>query len=317
MGNAKKSGALSILVAVASCVASSFFPIILAVTPGLFAYVLITGGVINAIISLIISGAIIYYMLGFSGIYVFALIIPAMIVFYIMLKKKSAYFDLAFLLSAVFAGALYIIFTLPDILNSLPTFTTISQLFEEYWQAYSSTTEFESMLSIVAPEGGLDEAKKLVELALSQVSSVMPLTICGMAGIMGLSNTVMAVKQLNFIKWDIKPMRKYLFWGVPKSFSSGIMVWIIGIIVLSFTNVKSQDGITSLIIFICAMPFVVTGLSFVRFMCSYLFKNGYAWGITLTLIIITFPYCIMPLALMGFMDHMLKYKQRFFSKSGK
>lgn len=317
MGNAKKSSILSVVIAVASCIASSFFPLMLAVTPGLFAYVLITGGAITAIISLIISGAIIYYMLGFSSMYVLAFIVPAMIVFYVMLKKKSSYFNLAFLLSAVFAGVFYLLFTLPDILNGLPSFTTISQWFEEYWQTYTALPEFEAMLSLIGPKGSFDEAKRLVELAISQVSSIMPLVICSMAGVMGLINTIMTVKQLNAVKWDIKPMRRFMFWGVPKSFSSGVMVWAIGIIVLSFTDVKSQEGITSLIIFISVMPFAVSGLSFLRFMCSYLVKNSYMWGITLFVIILCFPYCILPISLMGFMDHLLKYRQRYFSKTSK
>ncbi|HOR13501.1 MAG TPA: DUF2232 domain-containing protein [Clostridia bacterium] len=308
----KQPGILAALLSGLLGALSFLFPPLLFVSGGSFSYILIGGGFFKATVSLAASAGLAYFMFGASGLLVLALMLPAAVCLYIMLKQKAPYFETALLLSGLYAGILYLLINAGDLLAGNSAFYTLTELFKSMWNEYA---ELASNLPGVLDAQKLKAFRLFGSSLFAKLPIIMPAAICSISAFMGLFNMLICTRLLKRTKADLKSMREFALWRLPKSFIQGLGLMAAGTLLASFLNVPAMDAVVPAVIAVALIPFSVQGLSTLWFFVRLRpYRATLIKVLLIVIVAVSFPLSIFSLALVGVIEQLLKLRKRIIDK---
>lgn len=294
--------------------ACGILPFGLLVVPGLFGYLLLTGGAAVYALSIAICAALLYILHGVSALYVLALIMPVSLCLYVFLRRKAGYFDTAFAVAALTTVLLYIACNLGDLLAGNPAFSAIQAAYTAAW---------DEMLVMLRESPQMDPAMltEMVRVGLEiayLLPTAMPAAICVMGALSGLFNLLYCVKPALKYGAPLKPLRSFCMWQLPKSFGSSILLVFCGVLFMIAIDYGPADAMLYTIFAIAAIPFAVQGIGLIAFTMRL---RGQRMHMTLTIVavfVILFSgdlgylvsMCVLSFAAVGVLEQLMQLRRK-------
>ncbi len=304
----KKPGLLAALLIAAAGLACTQFSPLLLVAGGLFGYLLIAGGPLLFLLSAALCAAGAYALANVAGLWLLAMILPAALCLFIMLRRRAAYFDTALFVSALFTVAFYFKINLPDILAGSPPFYTLQQWFSEFWaQGAASWAQIYSLSA--------DQLKLVQELGryyAARLPIYMPAILCGIGALMGLSNLLLCVRLCRRAASPIKPMHAFRLWQLPKSFLYGILTMGAGVLIAPALGVSSMDAVAAAVFIIALLPFAVQGLSVMWFMHKARQSSDDAFVIVIMVLVLLLS--VFSLGIVGLLEQIFHFRRKLLQR---
>lgn len=233
-------------------------PILLAVAPGLMAYLGVAGGVSMLLAAAGVCTALSWLLSGETGLWFLLAILPAAFLITAMLRKKAAYFDTALYASALSAGGLYGVYGLRDILAGHDGFHTI----QETWRMMADMVVAAGVPGLTA-----EQLESMLRPITLNIPTVMPSVICMMGAGIGLFSVLLSRRLSARAGAPVKPMRPFIRWRVPRAAASGALVLGLGLLVCAYVlELPRMDAVISAASVVVFVPFTVQGLSLMCFL---------------------------------------------------
>lgn len=282
-------------------------PVGMLVVPGLFAYLLLAGGTAQYLVALAVVGAGVFAIGGVNGLPFLLLFLPAPLYMGLMLKRKAAYFETALACAGMFAALLYLSLNLPDLLAGEAPFSSMQQMTAKVLEETKALPMYEMLHA---------DAKALYDSTAGSIVSLVPVGapafICGLAAFCALGNLICCVKMSAAAGAPVRPLRKFMLWQLPKSFSTGMLILAAGVLLLYLLEFAAADAVLLAVVALGVIAFAVQGISMIAFLLHA--RKGKGRGMLIALIVLlvfTFPACIISLALVGLMEQFTRLRQRY------
>lgn len=289
----------------------AWFPPLILVAPGLFAYLLLAGDVLRIFVAVALSALGAYALASVGGVVIYGGLILIALAIVLMLKKQRAYFDTALLCAAIATVIFYLATNLHDLMNGNSAFYTLQ---EYYRAALQAMTASGGTFSSFLPAGQMDALIANGDYIAAQLPVIMPAALCLFGAVSALSSVVLAARLSVKAHVPIRPMRRFIVWRLPKSFLWGAVVLIAGVIVLSFLDAPALDAITPAVLIVCALPFFVQGLSAYWFI-MVVGQRGTANRILLIVLLIILPApTLLVLTLFGMLEQFMHFRKRLVQR---
>lgn len=296
-------------------VLSAPFPFLLAAAPGFFAYLLYTGGVQRFGIAFLASCAGSVLLFGPGGLYAQLMILAVSLLICMRMRKRGAYFDIALFSAAAITLALYLSVSMEDILTAAPAFHTIQTMFRQTWQ---QTIDMANALPGAFSQAQLRAFESQGSAFAALLPIYMPAALCSMGALFGLCNVLITVKLNRRAHAPMKPMSKFIFWRLPKSFAMGALVMAAGILVAALAGVSALDAAIPAVVTVVGLPLVVQGISLYAFFMRMRRLKGMFLAALILLCVFVPSSALFALAIAGLMEQLLHIRRRILqSGSGR
>ena len=307
----KKPGLLAALLTAAAGLAGiAVWPFLL-IAGGLFGYLLTAGGFVPFALSGVIFAGVAFLWQNTNGLLIVALVLPAAVCMGIMMRKKAAYFDIAFACAAICTGAFYLICSLPDLISGSPAFYTLQQNWDTFIRNFVSAF---SQGPYQAPPEQLAIWEQLGRELSVELVIYMPAIICTVGAMMGLTNLLFCKRLCRLANAPIKPMRPFLLWQLPQSFLYGMLTMAAGTFIAFELNVFAIDSVIPAVYVIAAIPFAIQGLCVLWF-TQHARRSGMgSLMFLLILLLFTFPLSVLSLAIVGLVEQLFHLRRRYLQR---
>ena len=274
--NIKASVGLIIAAVCASLGGLVFLPFYL-IAPALMAAVMIRSKNVSLCAFLFLPVIVASFLLSDSSVlpsmlsYAALIILPSAAIWYCQ-KSKRGGFITAVAATGCSIVCLYCIVCLRGILSGDGAFYDVQLAMQETVRIMQSLIErFRTPETSSVLDAYLSELNAFSE---SVSSIVVPMLII-FGSVIGLSNTLFF--QL-FIKKDrealgIPAISKFSEWRVPRFFTGGMVLLILGSVILMITDSPSAEAVSSTISVIFSIPFIIQGLALIDFLILNSKKN--------------------------------------------
>lgn len=292
-------------VAGAACTA---IPFGLFAVPGLFGYLLLTGGVPLYALSLAVcAGCACFLAGGAGGLYVLALILPISLCLCGMLKRKTGYFDAALTVAAITAALAYLAFNLGDLLAGNSAFSTMQAVYSSVWNEALAFMQQSAMMDPAYLQE-LSRMGREIELLLP---TMMPAFICSLGALSGLLNVLCCAKIALKSGARIAPMRRFTLWQLPKSFGYGMLAIGGGLAVMLLFGYGALEAMLAAALTIALLPFAVQGLALLWFVLLMRKQRPLMRALLIALLVFSFPMCILSLSALGILEQCMRLRHKF------
>ena len=294
----------ALLFGIIGALCAPFSPLAL-IAGGLFGYLLLAGGAALFALSGAICIAGTYVLVGWAGLWVPAASILFAMLTGALLKANKSYFDTALLGAAVYTAAFYLMVSLDDILAGGVAFHSITALFEEVSR--------ESLAAAQAMPGMLPQQVAQMQQALDALVAGLPLympaVLCVAGAFTGLFNLLICTWRCRKAGVALAPMRRFLFWRIPREFVIGVVIMAAGSFLASSLGVSNMDAVTAAVAALAMTPFVVQGGSVVMFVLQFQRSAGTMVMFTLFLVLML-PMSLMLLCVLGVIEQLFHLRRR-------
>ncbi|MDL2218551.1 YybS family protein [Christensenellaceae bacterium OttesenSCG-928-M15] len=287
------------------------FPLLLIFTPGLFSYLALGAGMAAFLLAALVAGALSYLLVGLGGVYMFVCTLLVGLCLFVMLKKKAAYFDTALFSAAIVTMMLYLSMNLYDLLSGNTAFYTMQQIMREFWSmGLYDTGVFAGVLTQAQWEIYVDMGQAYA----NALPDVLPAAICALGAAFGLTNTILAGRFSGRAGLDVKPMRRFSLWKLPRSFSSGLFIMAVGLIIVNEAGLPAANAVTYAVLAVIMLPLFVQGLSTYWFFTNVRRQKSFVkWGMVV-LLVLTFPTCLVIMGIFGLTEQIIKLRERIMRR---
>ncbi len=307
----KKPGLLAaVLTAAVGLAGISVLPLLL-IAGGLFGYLLVAGGIVPfAVASALFAGAAFLWQ-NTSGLLMAALVLPAAICMGVMMRKKAAYFDIAFACAALYTAAIYLKISLPDLISGSPAFYSLQQNWDAFIK-YAVITFSQGPYQ--APADQLAMWEQLGRELSVELVIYMPAIICTTGALTGLINVLFCKRLSRRANAPIKPMRPFLLWQIPQSSFYGMLTMAAGTFIAFELNVFAIDSVIPAVYMIAAVPFAIQGLCVLWF-TQQVRRSGMGSLLFLfVLLFFTFPLSILSLGIVGLVEQVFHLRRKYLQR---
>ena len=258
-------------VTVAAAAGAQFVPVLYLVLPALVAATLLytdRPAAMTALLSLPSMGFAVYLCYGGPRAeFISAMCLAALgyfggILLLRMQKKKQSGFHTAGVTAAFSIAMLYLASCLEGVISGAGAFTAIrafaNNVAQEVMAMLASALRPENAVPLETYGAFFENFDDTVVLML-----VPALCICGC--VIGLSNTLFFRL---FVKKDrealgLMPMRPLREWSIPKEYSIGITVMLVGAMILMFMGSESSDAVSTTVIALVSFPLTIQAIAFI------------------------------------------------------
>lgn len=258
--SAPPSGAAKyVLIALLLSLAAAVFPFALLLVPAYFAYaamrthpalLLLFSAALFAAASVLWGAyAALWFALG-------TLLIAAAV--YAMQSRRLGNANTCAVAAAFAVFAIYGAVCLPGILSGEGAFTAMQALFSEAvgeWRAVAAVMFAETPAATMA---GVNEYLDLVEQ--TAVDMIVPM-FCSAGMVLGLSNVLFFRLFAKKGRIELAPMRPFRKWSIPRTYTVGILVMLVGSMIMELTGVSYAASLSSTVNVLVGFPLILQGLA--------------------------------------------------------
>ncbi len=303
----KKPGVLLGVVMGMAAALSAFFSLLAPLAPGFMAYLGLVGGAVPMLLSLVVAGVGLYLFAGVTGLYLFAIVAAGTLLLYALMKKQTPWFDTIVFVSFVLIAGLYAMFCLPDILAGRGAFTTVKEVFASFWSMYAEQMNAAGSLL------GQDMAEQydaLGRMILAELPATFPFSLCALGCCFGFSDTIIARALAKKQGASLRPMVRFSLWRLPKGYLLGAAVLWLGSALCAYLGVYNADAISLCCAAAAFLPLAMQGVCTLAFLFTIRKARASMYVPLIILLLFTFPYCLMALALFGITEQLLKLRAK-------
>ena len=293
--------------------AASLFPVLYFAVPGLFGYLLIVGGLAQCLVALSLGLLGTYLLTGtVAGLMLLLPTIAVGVCLSVSIVRRQSYFDIALLCAAIMAGLAFLSISYEDMQRNLPPFSTFQAAFTDLGAEVLEQLLLANQTTAALPQARIDEFALTYTRLAVMLPTYMPAALCMIGAAMGLSNLLFCMRfcRKTIADATIKPMRRFIFWRLPRSFIRGAMFLIAGTFVLFLLDAPGIQAASNVVSTIIMIPFAVQGVSVLFFMFYTGMTRPHMRALLIIALVLSFPVSVFFLMLYGALEQLFHLRRR-------
>lgn len=319
----EKRPVVPVLIAVVVSIAAFFVPFAYLVLPALYASALIRCKKAYVTLILFLPALVFGSLLCIGTSYsvwipevcsVLAGIFPGIAIWQMQKRNKGGFWT-----SIICAGSillcLYCSVCLPGILSGEGAFTRVQASIRESAEGFRRLAE-----SMRTPETAslVQNFNESLNTFIYYIPSIVVPSLIIMSSVLGLVNFLFFRLFIKKIRdsLGISPLLPFSRWSVPKSFTPGFFILLLGSLIMSFTRMTNATGLNIAISALLGFPLLIQGLSVIDFLIARS-KSGHKWKRTLIYIgaaLLSF-FTVSPLITIGCFEQLFRFRERISGKN--
>jgi uncharacterized protein YybS (DUF2232 family) len=257
-----------------------------------------------AIMALVSAGTIILMTLGLQmGLYYIVLYTPMSAVMGYFISRNRRPF-----MAVLSGGVVYLVsfLILILIMQAFLSINLVEYVRETFVESLKMQESF--MSNFGASEEQLQASKNLYDSMIETIITLLPTVIIFSSLSMSYINYFVAARFGHRLGVEIVPMQDFSMFKLPRNISWGMLIFLLGTYLVSFTDFVNSDALSANILFIMQMLFLIQGLAVVKFMLTRRQLPKFFRVLTMVLIIVN-SYLTFAAILVGLTDMIVDFRK--------